>query len=452
MATSRVAAVVLLCASFVTVHAQPGQWSELPDMPTGRYNLGLGVVDSKLYVAGGRTYSPATYLDTMEVYSLSTSVWTTGVPMPVATWSADYFTANSKLYMMGGYTPTESPSSSTQVVAYDAPSSTWETLADLPSTWEGMRGSGVCTFESDSDTVYFVGGDLVTLQYTTRTFTVSTSTWETLHTSRPATFYNGMTACMGSKIYTTGGPSKYETYEYTLATSTWASGTGLYPSPYPTFSPTSSGRAFGGAASHGSSMYVFGGMTGTSPYYNAHYYNQELSPNSPVGTSYWQIGAYLYRPGLGGVQNFGTTTYQPTSKPTPTVLIAGGQTPSSSSTEMSTLMTWTLPDTEDLPYLSGSNKNMYGSAFIGSVLYITGGSPTQTTVNKYTVSTSAWTTGTSFPSAAGTYQHYAASVDNKLYLCGGARRCDVEKTTPGRNLTCASRRCPQDILVQVVTT
>ena len=196
MATSRVAAVVLLCASFVTVRAS---WSELPDMPTGRYNLGLGVVDSKLYVAGGRTYSPATYLDTMEVYSLSTSVWTTGVPMPVATWSADYFTANSKLYMMGGYTPTESPSTSTQVVAYDAPSSTWETLTALPSTWAGMRGSGVCTFESDSDTVYFVGGQSTApSQTTTRTFTVSTSTWETLSTSMPSSFYNGMAACMGS--------------------------------------------------------------------------------------------------------------------------------------------------------------------------------------------------------------------------------------------------------------
>ena len=49
MATSRAAAVVLLCASFVTVRAS---FSVLPDMPTGRYNLGLGVIDSKLYVAG----------------------------------------------------------------------------------------------------------------------------------------------------------------------------------------------------------------------------------------------------------------------------------------------------------------------------------------------------------------------------------------------------------------
>ena len=116
------------------------------------------------------------------------------------------------------------------------------------------------------------------------------------------------------------------------------------------------------------------------------------------------------------------------------------------------MMTWTLPDTEDLPYISGSNKQQYGSAFIGSVLYITGGNPSTTAVNKYTVSTSAWTAGPSFPSAAGQSQHYAASVDSKLYLCGGARRCDVEKTTPGRNLICASRRCPQDILLQIVTT
>ena len=370
--------------------------------------------------------------------------------MPVATERADYFTANSKLYMMGGFTPTESPSTSTQVVAYDAPSSTWETLAALPSTWAGMRGSGVCTFESDSDTVYFVGGDSPAPSLsTTRAFTVSTSTWETLHTYRPATFNNGMTACMGSKIYTTGGPSfVYQTYVYTLATSTWASGTGLYPTPYPTLSSLNYGRAFGGAASHGSSMYVFGGMSSTNVGFT---YSQELSPNSPVGTSYWQSGAYLYTPS-GPIQNFGTTTYQPTSKPTPTVLIAGGQTPSSSSTEMSTLMTWTLPDTEDLPYLSGSNKQLYGSAFIGSVLYITGGNPATTAVNKYTVSTSAWTTGTAFPSAAGKYYHYAASVDSKLYLCGGARRCDVEKTTPGRNLTCASRRCPQDILLTLITT
>ena len=243
---------------------------------------------------------------------------------------------------------------------------------------------------------------------------------------------------------TGGAPNKYQTYEYTLATSTWASGTGLYPSPYPTFSPTSSGRAFGGAASHGSSMYVFGGKTSTNGGFS---YTQELSPNSPVGTSYWQSGAYLYRPGLGAVQNFGTTTYQPTSMPTPTVLIAGGQTPTSGgTTEMDMLMTWTLPDTEELPNTAqvfGANKYLYGSAFVGSVLYITGGSPTTSAVHKYTVSTSAWASGTSMPSSS-TYSQYTASVDSKLYSCGGARRCDVEKTTPGRNLTCASRRCPQD--------
>ena len=174
-------------------------------------------------------------------------------------------------------------------------------------------------------------------------------------------------------------------------------------------------------------MYVFGGMSST---YQGHSYTQELSPNSPVGTSYWQSGAYLYDSYWGGVQNFGTTTYQPTSKPTPTVLIAGGQgTGSGGTTENDMLMTWTLPDTEDLPYVSGQNKQQYGSAFIGSVLYITGGQPSSyaTAVNKYTVSTSAWASGTSMPSSS-TYSQYTASVDSKLYLCGGARRCDVEKT------------------------
>ena len=447
MATSQVATVILL--SFVTVRATYG-WSILPDMPTGRFNLGLGVIDSKLYVAGGRTYSPATYLDTMEVYSISTSVWTTGVPMPAAKWYADYFTASSKLYMMGGYTPTESPTWSTQVVAYDAPSSTWENHTALPSTWNAMRGSGVCTFESDSDTVYFVGGQSngLDLSRSARTFTVSTSTWETFSTPLPAAFYDGMTACMGSKIYITGGqPSTYQTYEYTLATSTWATGIGMYPSPYPTLSYTSNGRQKGGAASHGSSMFVFGGMTGT---YEGFTYNAELTP----GETYWHAGTYLYSPAVGPIQNFGTATYQPTSKPTPTVLIAGGQSPSSGgTTEQTFLATWTLPDTENLPMLSGTNKWQYGSAFIGSDLYVTGGYPASRSVYKYTLSTSVWTSGPSMP--AGKSYHYTAAVGGKLHAAGGARRCTM------RNEPClvvvilpacrrASRRHPQERILVIL--
>ena len=59
-----------------------GEWVPLPDMPTGRYSMGCGVVvddtgSAEVVVVGG--LGSGQYLDTVEIFNLEETTWRTGM-------------------------------------------------------------------------------------------------------------------------------------------------------------------------------------------------------------------------------------------------------------------------------------------------------------------------------------------------------------------------------------
>ena len=60
-----------------------GEWTSLPNIPTGRYRFGCGVVRDKsgqaeVVAFGGRIYGGGLYLTTVEIYSVEEESWRTG--------------------------------------------------------------------------------------------------------------------------------------------------------------------------------------------------------------------------------------------------------------------------------------------------------------------------------------------------------------------------------------
>jgi len=64
--------------SFFIAYAQEDTWTSLAPMPTPRMDLGLAVVNNKIYAIGGQTGRGLSdiVLDTNEMYNPATNTWT----------------------------------------------------------------------------------------------------------------------------------------------------------------------------------------------------------------------------------------------------------------------------------------------------------------------------------------------------------------------------------------
>jgi len=83
----------------------PGEWKvHAPMKDPRRSELGAGVIDGKIYVAGGRLDNDFP-LELLEIYDPATDSWTPGPSMPAPRDHAGVAAVNGKLYVIGGYGP-----------------------------------------------------------------------------------------------------------------------------------------------------------------------------------------------------------------------------------------------------------------------------------------------------------------------------------------------------------
>ncbi|MCK9276094.1 MAG: hypothetical protein M0P57_13495 [Syntrophales bacterium] len=110
--------------------AQTGIWETCTAAPTVRWEAAGGVIDGKLYAAGGS--DGANSLATLEVYDPATGVWTIKSPMPTARNGAGGAVINGKLYVAGGEITRDGIKSKTAVLeAYDPVTDTWQTKTSM---------------------------------------------------------------------------------------------------------------------------------------------------------------------------------------------------------------------------------------------------------------------------------------------------------------------------------
>jgi N-acetylneuraminic acid mutarotase len=113
-------------------------WSEREPAPHHHHRAAVGVINGKIYVAGGMTntlrddatyqYGPEPWAE-LDVYNPATNVWTTKASMPTARWGAAGGVIDGKLYVAGGRGT--DPSALTTMEMYDPATNTWGVRAKM---------------------------------------------------------------------------------------------------------------------------------------------------------------------------------------------------------------------------------------------------------------------------------------------------------------------------------
>ncbi len=104
-------------------------WTQLASATDGRQAPGHGIIDGKLYVAGGWT-ATGPVDPKLEIYDIAGNTWTTGAPETTAYAGAGSAALGGKLYLVGGCAATTC--GTTDVSVYDPAANTWSHTAPYP--------------------------------------------------------------------------------------------------------------------------------------------------------------------------------------------------------------------------------------------------------------------------------------------------------------------------------
>lgn len=123
-------------------------WETLSPMPTRREHLASTVLDSLIYLVGGRDFSGPGNVPSLEAYSPETDRWYILKNMPTARGGLAAATMNGKLYAFGG----ESPGVFSKSEEYDPKTDAWTQVEDMATPRHGMGAVTV------GDTIFIIGG------------------------------------------------------------------------------------------------------------------------------------------------------------------------------------------------------------------------------------------------------------------------------------------------------
>jgi N-acetylneuraminic acid mutarotase len=118
-------------------------WTTLPDLPTQRNHLAAGVIDGKLYVVGGRFGGGvgSEMTATVEIYDPATSTWRAGPPLPEPRAGLTGTVLNGCLYAIGGEGNDADPRGIFELnEVYNPRTHAWARLAPLPVPIHGLNG------------------------------------------------------------------------------------------------------------------------------------------------------------------------------------------------------------------------------------------------------------------------------------------------------------------------
>ena len=124
------------------------EWITLSPMPTPREHLSSTVLDSLIYVVGGRDFRGPGNLPSLEAYSPETDRWYILESMPTARGGLAVAAMNGNLYAFGG----ESPGVFSESEEYDPKTNSWTQVEDMATPRHGMGAVTV------GDTIFIIGG------------------------------------------------------------------------------------------------------------------------------------------------------------------------------------------------------------------------------------------------------------------------------------------------------
>jgi hypothetical protein len=249
----------------ITITVNPwsyaGNWTRKASMKVARFDLGVAVVNGKIYAIGGSTRSggggtrsgplPVTggVVGTNEEYDPTTDTWTTKAPMPTP--RGDFATAvyQNKIYCIGGVGGVNE--------VYDPATDTWENKTSMPTPRGYIKGNVV------NGKIYVIGGD--SNKTINEVYDPETDSWSTA-ASMPTGSWGYASAVVNNKIYIIDSNLNQI---YDVETDTWSLGA----SP-PYFGYGAAGATTGVNASK--RIYVLSCETGLT---GRNIFNQIYGPN-----------------------------------------------------------------------------------------------------------------------------------------------------------------------------
>jgi len=262
-------------------------WVVKAPMSIARTRLAAAVVNGKVYVIGGRSFTNGSNVieNSVEEYDPTTNTWTRKADKPTEV-SDTAAVINNKIYVPGGYNYGD-PSQVSVVEVYDPAINSWSSVAPLP-TAQSMH-----TVAAVNNKLYVMGGS--TGRGPLNTCYVYDPTSNQWSICAPMT-YARMGAGAGvvnGKIYVVGGLGSLGNVnyveEYNPTANTWT-----------TKAPLSTARSFHGTIGYGNYLYVCGGD------YELPYSEKSCEKYDPISNS-WVIFDHLNidRQGLAMVATSG---------------------------------------------------------------------------------------------------------------------------------------------------
>jgi N-acetylneuraminic acid mutarotase len=137
---------------------ETNSWLELAPAPNHHHRGVARVINGKLYVAGGLTLEFVDFPEArpwghLDVYNPATNVWVSKGSMPTARWGAAAGVLNGKLYVAGGYGA--DPSALSKLEFYNPTSSAWGTRVNMPT------GRGAAAGAVVNGVLYVLGGGVL---------------------------------------------------------------------------------------------------------------------------------------------------------------------------------------------------------------------------------------------------------------------------------------------------
>ena len=135
------------------------KWLSRADAPTARNSAASAVIDGKIYVVGGREFSKnaddsarQVNVATLEVYEPKLDRWQTLAPMPQAQGGLAATALHNKLYVFGGEQWVPEQKVFAENWVYDPATNRWTALPPLPTPRHGLGASAV------DNRIYVFGG------------------------------------------------------------------------------------------------------------------------------------------------------------------------------------------------------------------------------------------------------------------------------------------------------
>ncbi len=205
-----IAVIVFSALNFPSTKAanEQSSWNPLTPMPTARGELGVAVVDGKIYAIGGS--SGNTPLNANEQYDPVSNTWTVERPMPTARSNFAIAVYDNKIYVIGGSVGNGYVGNNE---VYDPSTNTWETKTAMPTPRIDLSANVV------NDKIYLIGGKEYSSSnpYFTNTdlnevYDPVNDSWTTKATM-PTAAYGYGSAVINGKIYVAGGSTSISSQE-----------------------------------------------------------------------------------------------------------------------------------------------------------------------------------------------------------------------------------------------